>query len=115
MSFFAACETPASLWIEIFGRVAEEGAEDGAREISSDTTGLEILLRIHSQGFTLGYFPFLPPGGAAQACWSATNPTLVHPIDEDLSLGTPKPQQQKHGEGGVMVSRQRSEIRKTLV
>jgi hypothetical protein len=27
--------------------------------------------------------------------------TLVHPNDEDLSLGTPKPQKQKRGEGGA--------------
>ena len=28
-------------------------------------------------------------------------PTLVHPNDEDLSLGAPKPQKQERGEGGA--------------
>ncbi len=28
-------------------------------------------------------------------------PTLGHPNDEDLSLGTPKPQKQRRGEGGA--------------
>jgi hypothetical protein len=28
-------------------------------------------------------------------------PTLVHPNDKDLSLGTPKPQKQERGEGGA--------------
>jgi hypothetical protein len=31
----------------------------------------------------------------------ACYPTLDHPNDEDLSLGTPKPQKQKRGEGGA--------------
>jgi hypothetical protein len=33
----------------------------------------------------------------------ATHPTLNHPNNEDLSLGTPKPQEQKRGEGGAPI------------
>jgi hypothetical protein len=38
-------------------------------------------------------------GKCAQGGISACDPTLDHPNDEDLSLGTPKPQKQKCGEG----------------
>ena len=37
------------------------------------------------------------------ACWGLRFPTLDHPNDEDLSLGTPNSQKQVRGEGGAPI------------
>jgi hypothetical protein len=38
--------------------------------------------------------------------WNTENPTLDHPNDEDLSLGTPKPKNKERGKDGAPAIRE---------
>jgi hypothetical protein len=51
-----------------------------------------------------GFPPFRQKKGERMGhgnLYNILHPTLDHPNDEDLSLGTPKPQKQERGEGGA--------------
>jgi hypothetical protein len=52
-----------------------------------------------------------PEGKCAQGELSVCYPTLNHPNDEDLSLGTPKPQKQRRGKCGGIQSSQKDQGR----